>query len=223
MLEEFPNTRGYATPAPYTLTETSATDKTAWTRVEVRRPSIFRPTLQQGPHNIQYTFAGPDDSTYDLGAFYNSESGMCIMRGIGSWWVRAPQVGGAPASVKCVLLDGMSSDSMITLTTIEDPAAWMAKFEPRNMGSPLQNADVDQVSEQLFVGVAGRRFIYIRNTSAAGQTIWLGIGVAAEVGKGIGLSPDEAIAFDALDGVTEQTFNVIADADNATVAYQLGL
>lgn len=222
MGEEIESTRGYASPLGVVLTETTSTGKDAWTRIEVRRISIFRPTLLQGPHPIQYTFTAPDDATYPAGLFYNSESGLCRMRAAGPWWVRAPQVGAAAASVQCVLLDGMSDDFATGLAISEDPSGWQAKFDPRIMASPAQNADVDQVSEALFAADSNRRFIYIRNASTGTQVIWLGIGAAAEVGKGIGLSPGEWITFDALDGISTQAFNVISTADNAIVAYQLG-
>lgn len=97
-----------------------------------------------------------------------------------------------------------------------------ALYTPRVMAAPAVNSDVDTGSETLFAAAVGRRFIYVRNTSSSGQIVSLGIGAAAVNGSGIVLSPGEWVSFDALTGVTEQAFNVIADANNATVAFQLG-
>ncbi len=215
-----PGTRDLISPIAKSFTETTATDKTGWERIWVEKMAVLRPTRTQGPHELQYTFTAPDDGTYDLGRFYTAESGLCLLRARGPWWVRCP--GTASAVIKCVILDGQSDALMPFLATAEDPNAWMGKFEPRVMLSPAQNADIDAASEEVVAARAGRRYLFIQNTSTGGQVLWLAFGVAAEVGKGIPLSPGEYYEMDALAGVSEQAVNAIASAVNATASYQEG-
>ncbi len=219
---ETPDTRGQASPLGYTLTETTATDKTAWSRIEVRRQSVFRPTYIQGPHNLQYTFTAPDDSTYLSGLFYNSESGLCLMRAAGPYWLRAPQIGAAPASVQCVLLDGMSTDLMPAFALTEDPANWTAKFEPRVMAAPLGPITIDTTAGGLVLAaaLAGRRFIYARNLGSV--EAWLAFGATPVVNKGILCKPGEEKFFDALDGISEQELRGITAAGSTTFSVQTG-
>lgn len=216
-----PGTRDLVAPIAKSFTETTATDKTAWERIWVEKMAVLRPIRTQGPHELQYTFTAPDDQTYDLGRFYTAESGLCLLRARGPWWVRCP--GTASAVIKCVILDGQSDALMPFLAAGEDPNAWTGKFEPRVMLTPAVNADVDTASEALVAARAGRRFLYIQNTSTGGQSIALAFGTdAAVITSGIIMAPGEAVSFDALDGITEQAVNVIASANNATVSYQEG-
>ncbi len=91
-----------------------------------------------------------------------------------------------------------------------------------NMASPGVNADIDAASEEVVAAATARRYLYVENTSAAGQVLWLGFGAAAVVGSGIRLSPGEYYELISPTGITTQAVNAIADAANGSASYQTG-
>lgn len=209
-----PGTRDLVAPIAKSFTETTATDKTAWERIWVEKMAVLRPIRTQGPHELQYTFTAPDDQTYDLGRFYTAESGLCLLRARGPWWVRCP--GTASAVIKCVILDGQSDALMPFIAAGEDPNGWTGKFEPRVHLAPAGPITVDTTAGGVQIAAArqGRRYIYVRNIG--GVDAWVAFGQTPAVNKGIQVRAGEPLDGDALRGVSEQELKGITAAGSTT-------
>lgn len=185
----------------------------------VSRPSrIFVPGTRRNFRAIPGIMKHTGAQHIARGLFVPSLNGVLDLPAPGDWYVNAKIV-----TAEGTLFEAVHQDIAFPIIDAETDDSWSSKFDPRTLLAPQVNADVDAASEVLVAARVGRRYLYIRNTSTGGQVISLGFGNAAENGKGIVLKPDEWIAFDALDGVTEQAVNVISDLANATVAYQEGI
>lgn len=194
----------------------STVDASAWQRIDIPRPCILRPA--SGSRLVRYYSGTPNEQTLNYGLQYNAWDGICYMTRPGVWWVNVP-VAAAPANVNFVLLDVQSA----ALASAIAAGTTIGGVTPSiTMAAPSENTDVDTASEALLAVSATRKFAYIKNTSTGGQKISLAFGTdAAVAGRGITLSPGEWVSFED-DGIAPNAVNVIADANNATVALQTG-
>jgi hypothetical protein len=233
--EPFPRRWQLASPADYAFQETTQTGKASWVRLEVFRPSILKPTAAQGPHQLQYTFTPPDDETVPSGRFYNSDTGVCYLLTEGSWWIRCP--GSAGATIKCVLLDAMSS---VALGGLEEASGDQAvnllkiggtsqtgldltrRFLPVTWNNPA-NITVGTSAVLALAANASRRGLSLFNRSSSGQRIAVSTNSGMNTLDGIVvLDPGFGFLWNPPDGVTTQALYALASASGAILGVTEG-
>lgn len=210
--------------ATYAITESA----TVWTR-------IFAPVMSVlvAPSSTLQIFYRP------IGAatFATSRNGVAILFVTGDWEIRMPVTSAGPHTVthSDLRLYGTPETAAIAASdvspvnvqqiggTVQTGLDFTGKFAPITMLAPAVNADVDASSEEVVAARTGRRYLYVENTSSAGQILWLAFGAnAAVVGSGIRLSPGQFYELIAPGGVTEQAVNAIASAVNGSASVQEG-
>lgn len=206
-------------PTPYNLVESA----TIFTPLEVNRSVRLwvpgqRRTLRAVPDHLHLDGA----SIISLGEFVPSVNGILDLFAPGIWHINTPIVAAEGTLVSAKYSDAAFAVAALSEADQEDPNSFMALFQPRTYAAPAVNADIDAASESLVAAQVGRRYLYIENTSAAGQNLWLAFGQAAVVGSGIRLTPGQWAEWDALSGITEQEVFAISDAANGSASYQTG-
>jgi len=202
-------------PKRYQIRETSLEN---WTELYVPRPANVRAvgarrTLRAIPNALKMTGAQHISS----GEFIPSERGILPLPAPGTYWLSAEIVTAENTAIEVVY-----QDALIPITDADDDDAWAAKFDPRVMLAPA-TAAVTNASANKVAARVDRRYLYIRAYGFAGgcTKVALAFGSsAAEATKGIQLAENEWVAFDALDGVTEQAVQAITDAGTASLAIQ---
>lgn len=212
----------------YTLTE----DNAAWYQIVAPKACFLMSTTTDAI--IRYRPNNPGDQTATQ-VYGVSTQGRVMFPVPGIWYIQLVESSGGAVDRTLFLMDyamlagaadALAGVAGVDITSINGTTQtgvnYFGKWAPRTMAAPAENADIDAASEEVIAAASGRRYLYIENTSTAGQVLWLGFGAAAVVGRGIRLSPGQHFEMDATSGITEQAVNAISDAANGSASYQTG-
>lgn len=205
-------------PTEYTFVESAS----IFTEFEFKRAvRVWIPGQRRTMRAVPNHMPTDGASIISSGLFVPSVNGILELLAPGKWFINLAIVTAEGTQVRGMYSDAAFAIGSLDTADSEDPNSWIALFQPRVMAAPTTYAPTAATTEAVAAAV-GRRYLYIKNVSTGGQRVSLGFGAAAVLDRGITLQPGEWKEFDALDGVTEQAVNVIANAVGGALAIQTG-
>lgn len=159
-----------------------------WTRLVIPRGMyVWTPDFRQ----IDYL---PGHHPGDLSAntakpWLKATGGTAKLWIPGEWHLKTPLEDGDTEGDKIPLLVSEAPSGFAGLDVSAEALTGSGAGGALKFDAPDVIPDIDMVS--LAIATAPFRYAFIQNTSSAGQTLWLGIGHAAVIGRGIPLYSGE--------------------------------